>query len=836
MPYTFNQYRSSYVDPGSVKISEDLRQKFVDNFQADDALTSEVQNMIALAPDQGAKDLLKEKYQGFIDKRIAEGDYETMGQAIVRDARKFTTEYSPILEQANRRQQIDEELKKRVGSKDNGITNQMYEQAMQFMDNNYAASGGVAKGGAYTGMNVPKYVDVLKEVMDAVDDITPDKQGGITVEATGLGANEAAATGLLGAQGMADALSGGYNEDLRFSYRTKSGSVEYVDPAQVIEIYNAVIGKPEIQEYLAYDSRMKANFMSDEALLETLKITADDLEKQAKGEDVSDEQRAKLNEAAAERRNAILRFNSGAVDPETGRPYVTREQLQGMAEGAIMMNTLDPIRRAAITEGSYYQEGDSEQILRVDQAWTNARTAQRQNNLTFAGMSGNLQEMVSPGGTSFESQQAFLDKQKEELENMKTGELSQQIQQQLGLTYDELAGMSAQEFAARQGIDMNDPNSASQMALFNRHKTNLLEAEAAVFATEEAMRQVREELGYNEGAVLNQVLEIPTGGSEMAALGFGTLQSTVAKMGEVLPNMSQEARLKLLMSMAASMNPSQHAGFQNFDGSKVDPKTFQEFALNNREQAQQLQQLLSANGVSIFSSVGFIKGLEDARELVNTDIMDQMNAEMQKRTTRQYSPTVYNIIPGMGKAEKAAMLDLTKGMPMTSFSFVNPQTGSLVAADEFFESWSELNRDRDTGDFDISTAAVQDINFNIANLGPHGGTVDMTIKDKNGNTVTAQVPMTQFHNEDVRAYTNGDAYRVMRQAANQFAAGINVPVVHLKNNETGAITPIEIDFRTQTYRDPATGKSGDLTTALAPGGELANLSGYNSTVVPRREQ
>ena len=106
--------------------------------------------MIALAPDQGAK-TCPDKYQGFIDKRIAEGDYETMGQAIVRDARKFTTEYSPILEQAQRREQIDEELKKRVGSKDNGITNQMYEQAMQFMDNNYADSGGVSKGGVYTG-------------------------------------------------------------------------------------------------------------------------------------------------------------------------------------------------------------------------------------------------------------------------------------------------------------------------------------------------------------------------------------------------------------------------------------------------------------------------------------------------------------------------------------------------------------------------------------------------------------------------------------------------------------------------------------------------------------
>ena len=321
----------------------------------------------------------------------------------------------------------------------------------------------------------------------------------------------------------------------------------------------------------------------------------------------------------------------------------------------------------------------------------------------------------------------------------------------------------------------------------------------------------------------------------MAALGFGTLQSTVAKMGEVLPNMSEEARLKLLTSMAASMNPSQHAGFQNWDGSQVDPKIFQEFATSNREQAQQLQQLLSPNGVSIFGSVDFIKGLENARELVNTDIMDQMNAEMQKRTTRQYSPTVYNVIPGMGKAEKGAMLDLVKGMTLRDFTFVDPQTGALVAGDELVESWGELNRDSNTGDFDMSSATVSDVNFNIANLGQHGGTVDMTYKDKSGNVLRAQVPMTHFKNRDVQDFTNGDSYRVIRQAANQYAAGINIPVVHLKNNETGDITKIQIDLKRQVWTDPSTGRSGDLTSALAPGGEFATLGKYNSVVVPRRD-
>ena len=143
---------------------------------------------------------------------------------------------------------------------------------------------------------------------------------------------------------------------------------------------------------------------------------------------------------AAEAGAAVLHLH--ARDPETGRPYVTREQLQGMAEGAIMMNTLDPIRRAAITEGSYYQEADSERILKVDQAWTNAATARRQDALAFTGRSGQLQEMVSPGGTSFQSQQAFYDKQQAELQDMKTGKVSELIQQDLGLTYDELAGMT----------------------------------------------------------------------------------------------------------------------------------------------------------------------------------------------------------------------------------------------------------------------------------------------------------------------------------------------------------------------------------------------------------
>ena len=841
MAYKFNPYTSTYVDPGSVKISQDLRQRFVDNFAADDALTESVNNMISLSPDQGAKDVLKEKYTNILDERIAAGDYETMGQSIARDARKFTTEYQPIQEQAMRRQQIEEDLKGRVGAKENGITNQMYEMAMGHMDKKYQNSGGVSEGGAYTGINVPKYVDVLQEVMDAVDDITPDKQGGVTMETTGLGGVEAAGTGLLGQMGLNDVLSEGFRDDLRFSYRTKSGSVEYVDPEQVLGIYDAVLKKPEIQEYLSYDSRMKADAMDEKTLIATLTDSAKAYKADAQRDGVSEDSVRGLNEAAAELENTILRFQSGETDAE-GKPLVGIPQLKAAAETSIMMQTLTPIRKAALLEGSYYQEGDSEYSLRVDQAWTNARTAQRENAVPFAGMSGDLQEMVAPGGTNIQSQQRFLEAQQADLQDMKTGVVSEQIQQDLGLTYDDLAGMSVEEFAAREGFDMNDPGQRNRIGLFNRHKTNLLEAEAAVYATEVAIKEVKEASGYNDTAVFNTLMEQTMEGSpEMRELGFGTIGSTVAKLQGALPNVNQETAFRLLMSWAAASNPAEFAGQNNWDGGRNDGKQWLDFAAENPDQAITFVEALTLGSgepgeQNVLNSSGFKNGLQAARDYVNQDVTDALNVEMQKRTTRQYAPTTYNVIPGMGKSEKAALLDLTNDMSMTSFTFVDPQTGSLVAADELFESWNDLNVDGQRGDpFDVGSATVQGMNFNIANIGPHGGTIEMKIKDKNGNVITGQVPMSQFRNADVQAFTQGDAYRIMRQAANQFGAGINIPIVHLKNNETGKITQISIDFKRKVYKDLSTGKSYDLEGALAPGGELANIGEYNSVVVPRTE-
>mgnify|MGYP003670990503 CR=1 FL=1 len=840
MPLNFNPYQSTYVDPGSVKISEVLRSRFADNFASDDAFAQSVSEMISLAPDEGAKALLEDKYRGIMDERASKGDYENMGMQIVRDSRKFKTEYDPIAEQAARRAQINEKLEGRVGAKENGITNQMYEDAMGHMDNQYAATGGVSEGGQFAGMNVPEYVDILAEVLEDIKGIKPDIAGGVEVEYAGLGGEEAASTGLMG--------SAGFNPDLVFSYKTKQGNREYVDPAEIQAIFQARIDDPKVREYLQYDSRMKVSKMSEEQVNMTLTDSARKL--RAMADQIQDPETKKAyNKLAAERENLI-----GTEDARAG------------AETAVYMNTLDPIRQAAIAKGAYTQEGDSGRYLEVDSAWTALNTKKRDNEVPFAGVSGALQTQNSASGTDLGSKTRYLVDQKAALEAMKTGEMGKLITKDLGITFDELNDMSVEEYASANSIDMEAGDSDGQLGLFNRHKTQLLETQARIVATETAIREVRNEIGLPAEVVFQNIMDIGTSGGKvsqypgqkhldpssrrdpMADLGFGTIGSVINKLKAAVPNMDDEAIYKLLMSRAAHGDPGAYQSREDFDGQQVSGDLWKNFFYENREQADAFTDLLTLNkgGVgeqSIFNSNAFIKGLREARDYINVEVMENIDTALAERSTQEFTPTVYNVIPGMGKDQKNAIKDLMVGMTaqQSGSAYVHPTTGELVAIDELAEAYTTQyatgsnqwlkSQFKGADGFDAGSMEIVDLNFNIANIGRHGGTVDVVYKDKNGNKLPAQIPMTQMRNADIDAFVNSDSYRVVRQAAAQFSEGIKMPVVHLKNNETGVISEIEIDLNRQTWSYE--GKSGTLTAALAQGGIFSDLGSYNSVVVPR---
>ena len=96
--YELPKYQSMYVDPQSVAINTELRQRFVSSFAADDALQGSVDAMDAadFGGDQAAKQRFADQYNDGIRTRAERADYETLGMSINRDARNFIKDYTPI--------------------------------------------------------------------------------------------------------------------------------------------------------------------------------------------------------------------------------------------------------------------------------------------------------------------------------------------------------------------------------------------------------------------------------------------------------------------------------------------------------------------------------------------------------------------------------------------------------------------------------------------------------------------------------------------------------------------------------------------------------------------
>lgn len=96
--YELPQYQSVYRDLGSVKINEELRRRYVDNFAAADQIAGSVADMESLdfAGDQARKEELADKYNAELDLMSTQGNYENMGRKVATLARGFVNDYKPL--------------------------------------------------------------------------------------------------------------------------------------------------------------------------------------------------------------------------------------------------------------------------------------------------------------------------------------------------------------------------------------------------------------------------------------------------------------------------------------------------------------------------------------------------------------------------------------------------------------------------------------------------------------------------------------------------------------------------------------------------------------------
>lgn len=242
MPYKFGEYVSTYVDPQSVAISETLRNRFMENFKANDTLTMAVEDMKAALPfenDMAKKKELEGKINDTLETLSSRGDYENLGFAVHKAAKEFSTGYAPIKENYERYQgalkDLDEKYKK------GDINAEDYNMATSYITKGYKgfeidpATGKVKEGSMYaapTIYNDPKLMDKIKERLE----ILYEKKTGSKSTNAGLDANGV--------------------------WKVTSGETLVEIPEQdVMDVYNSVIQEPDVRMYLDQRADMKLHMV-----------------------------------------------------------------------------------------------------------------------------------------------------------------------------------------------------------------------------------------------------------------------------------------------------------------------------------------------------------------------------------------------------------------------------------------------------------------------------------------------------------------------------------------------------------------------------------------------
>ena len=241
MPYKFGEYVSTYVDPQSVRISETLRNRFMENFQANDQLTLAVDQMQAALPfenDVARKKELQAEMENTLSQLADRGDYENLVFAVHKSARDFGQKYTPIKENFTRYQATLKDLDERYKKGD--INSQQYQLSGAYIAKNYKGfeidpqTGKVKDGSMFVAPTIvkdPKLMDLIKTRLEILH---ADKYGN-TIKRVNW------------AEGDAGAIE----------VETSSG-VETIGLDKIQDVIQAVYAEPDVKAYVDQLADMKA--------------------------------------------------------------------------------------------------------------------------------------------------------------------------------------------------------------------------------------------------------------------------------------------------------------------------------------------------------------------------------------------------------------------------------------------------------------------------------------------------------------------------------------------------------------------------------------------------
>ena len=231
---------SQFVDPMSTEISAMLKERYLQNFQAQDAISQSMSDLTVASfeNDQKMYNDMYNNTRSELDGLAQRGDYENMFMPVSRLGKKYRETAAPLVENYTR-YQTDKEAKEKM-LEEGKITMSDYQgwlkkSRLTEQDGDYAAykgieldeDGRVNKSSMYRGTAIAQYVDVQQEILDALNDIPEVKQGGYTVK--------------------------GYeqNQDgLVYAVEKEGQTVEYIPQEAVMAVTNNILNRPDVSAYM----------------------------------------------------------------------------------------------------------------------------------------------------------------------------------------------------------------------------------------------------------------------------------------------------------------------------------------------------------------------------------------------------------------------------------------------------------------------------------------------------------------------------------------------------------------------------------------------------------
>lgn len=230
---------SQFVDPMSTEISATLKERYLQNFQAQDAISQSMSDLTVASfeNDQKMYNDMYNNTRSELDGLSERGDYENMFMPVSRLAKKYRETASPLVENYAR-YQTDKEAKEKM-LEEGKITMSDYQgwlkkSKLTEQDGDYAAykgiemdeNGRVNKSSMYGGTAIAQYVDVQQEILDALNDIPEVKRGGHTVK---------------GYQ---------YEDGLVYAIEEEGQTIERIPEEAVRAVTNNILNRPDVSAYM----------------------------------------------------------------------------------------------------------------------------------------------------------------------------------------------------------------------------------------------------------------------------------------------------------------------------------------------------------------------------------------------------------------------------------------------------------------------------------------------------------------------------------------------------------------------------------------------------------